>query len=495
MMGSGSFFPAHIGAAIPDPWSGAPDGTWNPGCHIAPNTDDTYDLGTSALAWRRAYIGDGTEGLPAIVLGGDTTSGWYRPAANQVACSISAAQFLLLDDLGLTIIQPVVDGATPTGFVYTGGAHTACLTTAEVSDFHINAGRTITWATGGITNNRTVRISPPTLAFAAASTVDLCSTLTIDGPPVAGANATLTEANALHVVAGTTRLGGALHGADGTVGAPGISFQSQKNCGLYVYSTTNLAFAANGVSCGYTGGNGWVLTGANTGSTNSILWVQTPTRTNMTASTEVPSVKFDTGTYAYQWATGALATQRDIKIDSHDYSFVGASTVTDVCTVWIEGAPGASTNATFVNPAALRIGNAVTIGPQSATLTSSVIDVPAHTTTVSGTTQVTSACGVAGIRMGVITVTNGDAGTIDVAAGLYIAGPPVAAGSTTITAAHPLFIDSGTLRYDANVANDGATDTCTLGKTGNNGPSAAAQAIWMKINMAGTEYLVPGWSV
>src|SRR3990167_4727707 len=75
--------------------------------------------------------------------------------------------------------------------------------------------------------------------------------------------------------------------------------------------------------------------------------------TNQTLSTESPSMTITTG--ARQWATGALATQRDIAITQPTYSFVGASTLTDAATVGIAGAPVKSTNATITNTHALLI--------------------------------------------------------------------------------------------------------------------------------------------
>jgi hypothetical protein len=69
--------------------------------------------------------------------------------------------------------------------------------------------------------------------------------------------------------------------------------------------------------------------------------------TNQTLSTEIPSVTFTTA--GRQWATGALATQREVLITQPTYSFVGASTITDAATVGIAGAPIKSTNATITN--------------------------------------------------------------------------------------------------------------------------------------------------
>jgi len=51
-----------------------------------------------------------------------------------------------------------------------------------------------------------------------------------------------------------------------------------------------------------------------------------------------------------QHATGALASQSAVKILAPTYSFVGASTITDAATLYIDAAPTAGTNATITNP-------------------------------------------------------------------------------------------------------------------------------------------------
>lgn len=56
-----------------------------------------------------------------------------------------------------------------------------------------------------------------------------------------------------------------------------------------------------------------------------------------------------------QFATGAIATQRAVKITAPTYGFVGASTITTAVTVDIAGAPAAGTNATLTNAYALRV--------------------------------------------------------------------------------------------------------------------------------------------
>lgn len=84
--------------------------------------------------------------------------------------------------------------------------------------------------------------------------------------------------------------------------------------------------------------------------------------TALTAGTEI--VYFNYAAHTPQWATGALATQREVVFNAPTYAFVGASTITNAATVAISGAPVAGTNATITNPYALLIqgGNLGTAG-------------------------------------------------------------------------------------------------------------------------------------
>ena len=76
--------------------------------------------------------------------------------------------------------------------------------------------------------------------------------------------------------------------------------------------------------------------------------------TTLTASVEAPDVYLNLAR-TVQFATGALAAQRAVKIEQPTYGFVGASTITDAATVSIMGAPVKGTNTTITNTHALRI--------------------------------------------------------------------------------------------------------------------------------------------
>lgn len=174
--------------------------------------------------------------------------------------------------------------------------------------------------------------------------------------------------------------------------------------------------------------------------------------TTLAASTESLDLNFNLAR-PVQFSTGALTTQRAAIIQAPTYGFVGASTLTTPITFQVTACPTAGTNATFTNPICAQFGGAVTIGATSASLFYRTLDVPAHTVTVTGTTQVTAACGFAALSLGIVTVSDASAVTIDTAATLYIAGIPAGsgAGPATITASYALFVDAGTSRFDGNL--------------------------------------------
>ena len=76
--------------------------------------------------------------------------------------------------------------------------------------------------------------------------------------------------------------------------------------------------------------------------------VKAAPNTAVTAGTETPDALFDFGR-TVQWATGSLTNQRALKVKAPTYAFVGASTLTNAATVYIDAAPTAGTNATITN--------------------------------------------------------------------------------------------------------------------------------------------------
>ncbi len=91
------------------------------------------------------------------------------------------------------------------------------------------------------------------------------------------------------------------------------------------------------------------------------------------------------------------------------------------------------------------------------------INVPATTATLSGSTSVTTATGFNLLSLAAPTITSGSALTVTNAATSYIGGAPIQAGSTTITNAYSLWVDSGRTRLDGDLVVD--TDTLYVDST------------------------------
>ncbi len=75
---------------------------------------------------------------------------------------------------------------------------------------------------------------------------------------------------------------------------------------------------------------------------------------NLTASTEAPSVYFNIG-QTRQHTAGALTLQRDFRVTGATHSATGASALTDVATLSVDGGPSAGTNVTITNSHAIYI--------------------------------------------------------------------------------------------------------------------------------------------
>lgn len=96
-----------------------------------------------------------------------------------------------------TVLQPDLTSGTPRIFWIIAGSHTGMTASTEHNEIYYNLSTTKQWNTGAITTQRAFRIEPPTYGFVGASTITDAATLAIAGDPVAGANATITNAYAL----------------------------------------------------------------------------------------------------------------------------------------------------------------------------------------------------------------------------------------------------------------------------------------------------------
>jgi hypothetical protein len=89
--------------------------------------------------------------------------------------------------------------------------------------------------------------SAPALTFSADTNTGIYRGAADDLRITTGGTLRVTVTSAGLTIAAALALGGQIQGADGTVGAPGISFQSDTNTGIYRAGSDDMRFAANGV--------------------------------------------------------------------------------------------------------------------------------------------------------------------------------------------------------------------------------------------------------
>lgn len=140
----------------------------------------------------------------------------------------------------LTIAPDAASSGARTCITVTQPADTAITASTEQPIVFYDFSATQTWATGSLTTQRFLRIAAPTIAFAGASTVTTAATVDIAGAPIAGTNATITNAYALRVATGASYFGGALTVGSYSIltGNVGVGSAAPASAALAVSSTT-----------------------------------------------------------------------------------------------------------------------------------------------------------------------------------------------------------------------------------------------------------------
>lgn len=182
----------------------------------------------------------GSAAAPAYSFTARLTDGLYSAGANQVGIATNGAARVVYGDVTSAWTPAAATSGSATHWTFTAAAHTGQTTLTEVNDFHINLLRTVTWATGDIPLQRAVRISQPTYAFAGASIIAVAATVSIGGPPLAGANATITESYALRIATGQTGV------PTGTAAAPSIVMLGDPDTGIYSVGANDFGISTGG---------------------------------------------------------------------------------------------------------------------------------------------------------------------------------------------------------------------------------------------------------
>ena len=302
----------------------------------------TYSA-TNTLTRTTVHASSNSGSLVAFSAG--TKNVYISVTANQInpASSTGARSLVVRNDSGTVAItaDASTSGTPPNLLLVTGPAHTGV--TGDYNDIYFNLARTIQLSSY-TTFVRPIRITSPTYTATSSLSPQNAYTVHITGAPTASTNVTFNNRAALGIFTGSdTAKGLVIESATWTSGQ-----QSANLIECNRLSNTGGLFAVSGNGCVAISPMG------KTGIQNSSFIVQAPNHTSLTASTEYNDVYWNLAR-TVEFATGAIATQRAVRISQPTYSFVGASTITNAATVQIDGAPVAGTNATITNQIALRV--------------------------------------------------------------------------------------------------------------------------------------------
>lgn len=240
---------------------------------------------------------------------------------------------------------------------------------------------------------------------------------------------------------------------------------------------------------------------ASSGSPNA-LSLAAGAHTTLAASTEAADVLLSLAR-TVQFATGALTSQRAVKITAPTYAFVGSSTLTTAATVAISGAPVQGTNATITNAYALwvesgnvqfagnlnvtgteTVGGLLTLNTASANLVvtqgvatsgspAAITYTGAAHTTLTASTEASDVVynHARTVQFATGTITTQRAfrimaptyafvasSTITTAATFAISGAPATGTNASFTNAYALWVQGGTSRFDGDSSHNDATN-------------------------------------
>lgn len=73
------------------------------GSAFLPGVNDTYELGSGALGWKRLFMMDGSAALPSVTFRNDTDTGMYRQGANNLSLTVGGVQIANLSSALLDV--------------------------------------------------------------------------------------------------------------------------------------------------------------------------------------------------------------------------------------------------------------------------------------------------------------------------------------------------------------------------------------------------------
>jgi hypothetical protein len=421
----------------------------------------------------------------------NTYAVWVQGGASRFDDRVSIAGNQTTGTAAHFDVAPIANGnGTPQLMAVTAAANTSIVAATEVIAVNFNLAATQQWLTTSFATQRAFVVQAPTYAFSGTSTITTAATFAITGAPIAGANATLTNAYALWVQGGTSAFGGpVVAGSDLTVGgvftAQGtavftqtVTFPSIQVTGTQLLSTVaqvNIAPTSPGAS-----------------GTPKLLTVTGLANTGMTTATEISDVNFNLAR-TVQWVSGSFGVQRAFLIQAPTYAFTGASAISNSATLAVTGAPIAGTNATLNNAYAIwvqggatRLDGRLSIAGAQFNSTLAQFDLAPATIATTGTpllmrvnaapntgmtsgelltvdfnlsaTQQFATGSIATQRAFLIrapTYSFVGASLMTTGATFVVSGPPIAGTNATISNAYALWVQSGIAFFSGTITSNG----------------------------------------
>lgn len=237
----------------------------------------------------------------------------------------------------------------------------------------------------------------------------------------------------------------------GSAAQPSMVSLADTNTGLYWTGSDVLGFSTGGTGRMTIADSAIVMTQgvATTGSPVGLTFTG-GAHTTLTASAEATDINFNL-TRTVQFATGALTTQRAMRIGQPTYGFVAASTLSTAINVEIAGPPRAGTNATITNSYGLIVGRGDSTSPvDTASVAMISVNMPDIASGIGAMTnligfEINSNAVVLGDQIATLSTYIGaniltqtltssvNTRTITTATTLNVSGPPIASTNVTIT--------------------------------------------------------------
>lgn len=192
-----------------------PNGTTNPALQVDASTASLADgvLITGGVASGGPVISSISSGATSPItiksLGSSNTILDTSASGGNIRLRNSGNERLTVSQSRLEFTVGTSGTASTVRFSFIGAADTGMTAATESPSVYFNLSQTRQWASNTtVALQRAIRVSQPTYAFASSGGVITdASTFYIDGAPIAGTNATLTNAWALYVAGGNSVLG------------------------------------------------------------------------------------------------------------------------------------------------------------------------------------------------------------------------------------------------------------------------------------------------